>query len=390
MIDRVLYTASAIILVALHSGASHAMLPGDPAGAAVDREPSISSLTDDGSYMVADGLGKKIRNVFRKKPSAPGQLPQPGIPLRNNTYGPAPNLGPNALPPAQALPAPTGQYGPAPAPSGPNLPAPGQYTAAPAAPVGGGLPPPGGVYGPAPVGGANLPPPGGNYDLAPGAPGVGRPVGPNQNAGALPPPGGPANPAPNNNGIYESANQPLDGNAVPFGGVGNNGGGLRPNDPGVLPPRNQNANIYDRVDMPPPGTLPPFGGVGNNGNGLQAGVNGGRLPPRNQNNLGGNQLPPARQANAGAQGGVPLRRNDDAIVVEGDFYVPERAQMRPKKSTPKALKVVVGTAATTLVLLAGAGTVFGLERGEVVDMGDDVKNAFDEVESSIMGLVNGN
>ena len=282
MIDRVLYTASAIILVALHTSASHAMLPKDPG-------PSeLSRTVDDGSYKVADGLAKKLRNIFKRTPS-PRPLPQPGVPLRTNTYGPAPNLGPNALPQAQALPGPTGQYGPAPAlgPGGQNL------------------PPPGGVYGPAPVGGvANLPPPGGNYDLAPGAPGVGRPVAPNQNAGALPPPGGPANPAPNNNGIYESVNQPLDGNTVPFGGVGNNGGGLKLNDPGVLPPRNQNANIYDRVDMPPPGTLPPFGGVGNNGNGLQAGVNGGRLPPRNQNNLGGNQLPPARQANAGAQGGV--------------------------------------------------------------------------------------
>lgn len=376
MIDRVLYTASAIILVTLHCSASHAMLPKEPVAASGPSE--LSRTVDDGSYKVADGLAKKLRNVFRKTPS-PRPLPQPGIPLRTNTYGPAPNLGPNAVPAA-------------PGPGGQNLPPPGQYTAAPAAPGGGGLPPPGGVYGPAPVGGAaNLPPPGGIYDLAPGAPGVGRPVGPNQNAGALPPPGGPANPAPNNDGIYENTDQALDGGIVPFGGVGNNGGGLRPNDPSVLPPRNQNANLYDRVDLPPPGApLPPFGGVGNDGSGLKAAANGGRLPQRNQNGQGVNQLPPPRQANAGAQGGVPLRRNDGAIVVEGDFYVPARGPMRQKKSTPRALKVFVGTAATTVVLLAGAGTLFVLERGEVIDMGDDVRNAFDEVQSSVMGLANGN
>jgi hypothetical protein len=363
MSNRILRAVGTIAVVALLTGTSHAMLA-DSSGVSFYNDVTAVSgqTTPDGSYLVADNLGKKLRNVFKKAPSSP-PAPRSGVPLRSNTYGPAPQLGPNALPPAGGLPSPTGQYGPAPA--GVNNPPPsGPYTAAPAAPRGGNLPPPG-----APVGGN--PPSTGTY--------------------AAPPL--PLNRGGANSSNYDRVDSPLDdGNQVPWGGVGNDGQGLSPNDTGVLP-RNRaasggNGNLppntqYDRVDPRQMSDSPGRGG--SNGGALQAG-NGGRLPP--PGNGGGLPNGGMRQDNLANQVG----RTDHFEA--SDFYAPPLGALRPKTKSPSTVKKVVAGVVGTLVLVtAGVGATYGLERGDVVDMGNTVENAFDEFDSAVqsgVGLENEN
>lgn len=146
---------------------------------------------------------------------------------------------------------------------------------------------------------------------------------------------------------------------------------------------------FGRRALPPPGSTAPRAGF----NPLTATATTGlprqiplvgQRPPRAGGGFGQAQGLVSRQAAPSRlPGGAATRQAGVRPAAATRTNVsPTRVARRGRPSQLKT-KVALGVTAGTLVVVAGAAGVYGLERGDVIDMGPDVKDAFDDVDAAI-------